>query len=596
MKQPRDNIDLDTGRLVASDHPLVNEDPTNFYPEQYLLQCLHRRLMSVYKFTLHMRRKVEKKESTRPFVFLYKVDFPDMEPKRIRLPETFDELLTQATKKLHLGRPAKQVFDDDGNAFTDIESIPSMCPLYISCAERPVADDEQPLYRSRLPLKPAKATLNLPPVKQPKAKPKPEDAAQHQAIASSPFTVRENMRNSLITLFCSLTPEQKGALPATPALQKLISDVQQQKFEHQLLSQFIGSSSIWQSEYGKVVTTHAVDKMKGLKPNDCKFLIIGPRHSGKSTLLNAAATVFFQKLQISGDLGNYLLFPVNWELHQMLLDDFAKIYRLYIVTTMTGLRNARMDLLKVIDALEQWFLSIITIQGVPLFPPALLHAENFPKELITGIGQRVSKAWSSKKDFSGFVEMTLALPKEIAHAFGLKNVVYIFDHLDVADVVAQSPRHFTNAHQQVTLADVLCGEIAQAPYFIAAKDDAALFDMFTLTDFRQLSTERILEPKEKREILIADPSLVVSYEMCHGCPAYCAQFDRVYEFVKTNQKNLKTEFTKLRSVVMTSRKEQVRQEVSRLCFLLAQTDTDDIINDDVLSDLQDSRELEVRIR
>ena len=544
-----------------------------------------------------MRRKVEKKESTRPFVFLYKVDFPDMDPKRVRLPETFEELFSLATSKLELIRPAKQALDDEGNPFTDINSIPPMSQIYISCAEPVVENDDQPLYKSRLPLKPSKPTLKLPPVKQPKSKEKPENAAQHQAIASSPFTVRENMRKSLITLFCSLTPEQKAALPASTALQKLVSDVQQQTFEHQLLSQFIGpTASIWQSEHGKVVTNYAIDKMKGLKPNDCKFLIIGPGHSGKSTLLNAAATIFFQKLQISNEISNYLLFPVNWQLHRILLDDFAKFYRLYIITAMTGLRNARMDLIKVIDALEQWFLSIVTIQGVPLFPPALLHAENFPKEIISGIGQRVSKAWMSKKDFRGFVETTLALPKEIAHAFGLKNVVYIFDHLDVADLSLQAPRHFSRGSQPISLGEILCGEIAQAPYFVAAKDDAMLFDMFTLTDFKQLSTERMLETKEKKEILVADPSLVVTYEMCHGCPAYCAQFDRVYEFIKNNQQNLKTEFTKLRSVVMNSRKEQVRQEVSRLCFLLSQSDTDDILSDDVLNSLQDARELEVRIR
>ena len=544
-----------------------------------------------------MRRRA-KKESERPYVFLYKIDFPDMEPEKIRLPRTFKKLLTMAEECLELVRPAKHVLDDLGNPYTDIKSIPPHADLYISCADAPVDEEDQPLYKSRLPRwYVPESARRLPPVKQPKPKPKPEDAAEHQAIALSPFTVRENVRNSLVALYSTLTRDQRESLPASDALQRLVTDFQQHTFEHQLLSQFIGpTSAIWQSEYGKTMKSYAIDKLKGLKPDDCRFVVVGPSRSGKSTILSAAATVFFQKLQISGDVSKYLMFPLNWQLYQLFFEDFAKLYKLYVTTIMASLKNARMDLMKVIDALQQWFLSIVNIQAMPLLPPVILHMPGFPKEVIISIGQKINRFWSSKRDFRGFVEATLRMPEEIARAFGFTNVVYVFDHLDVADVMLQPSAHFNKSNDLVSLPDLICERLACCPYFVAARDDALMFDMFSLTDFRQISTERMIQMEEQKAILVVEPPLVLNYEMCHGCPAYCATFDRVYDFIKRNEKIMKIQFTKLKSIVVASRKDHVRQELCRLCLLLSQADTDGFFTNEIMNGLQNAGEVEAHVR
>lgn len=549
-------------------------------------------------FPVQMRRRIETKEPVRPFVFLYKIDFPEMQPKKIRLPKTMAELLTQATSVLELNRPAKQVFDDLGEPFFDCESIPPRAQLYISCAAPQNDDVDEPVYKSRRPLKnQTKAGLTLPPVKQPKVKAKPDDAAEHQAVASAPLTVKENMRNALLTLYTSLTPDQRAALPAATSLDKLTCDSQLFGFERQLAAQFIGpNSSIWQTESGMNVMNFATEEIKGKRPGEFHYSITGPSRSGKSTLLWAMVTTFFQKLQISGDIRKYLVVPINWSVQQLVFTDLPKFYALFVTSTISALKNVRIDLLSVADTLQQWFLSIISLQAMPLLPPCLIHMPGFPKDLVASIGQRVHKAWSNKKSgLYNFLATTVDLPQQIANVFDFESVVYVYDHFDETDVMIAPVEHFGEKSEPVPLPELLCGQLSQAIYFVAAKDDSRFMDVFSCDDGQTVTTERIMSSDEEKEIRIAQPSLIITYEMCHGCPGYCVMFNRIFETIKNNQKILKPQFTRLRSVVATSRKQQLKSDIYRLCRLLSLTDTDNIFDDDLMNDLQDMDELEVHV-
>ena len=291
-----------------------------------------------------------KKIKQRPFVYLYKIDVLDEMPHKIRLPETMKELFQVAQKALDLKRPVRQIFDSSEQdrkryeTIEDIENVPK-AKLYVSCVG-PLDDDllptgesfqtdfrdrNAPLYRSRLPLNPVQEHFNRlaeMKTKQPKPKPVVANAVQHQVIAASPQTVQENMRDSLLSLFANMTPEQKSSLSSYEALNKLANNTSYFSLEHSLLSQFIGPSSvIVNTEIAKLVNTWIIDRLKGLKPPDCRFVIVGPSKSGKSTLLNSLVMMFYQKLQISGEASNYLVFPLNWSLYTIFLEDITKRFQ-----------------------------------------------------------------------------------------------------------------------------------------------------------------------------------------------------------------------------------------------------------------------------
>ena len=546
------------------------------------------------------------KAPQRPIVYLNKIDFPDERPKKVRLPLKWQEFLELAATELELKRPVKQVLSKSGEQYTSIESIPERSHLFIACANPIVEDDDAPVYKSRLPLNiVSQAALNLPPVKQPKPKPKREDAIQHQVLAASNQTVQSNMRDSILTLFASLSPEQKAALPSAPALTKLLNDTSYYSLEHTLLSQFIGPSSvIFNSEIGKLTSSWVIDRLKGLKIPDCQFVLVGPTKSGKSTLLMTFVMMFYQKLQISGEATNYLIFPLNWSLYSIFLDDISKLYNIFVTTIFESLRSTKMNLIPIIAPLQQWFQFLITIPAFSPLPPVVLHFPGISTDAIINVGMKIHKAWNSKSGLKDFLVQMARLPIMIAHAFGMKNSVYVFDHFDACGYLIEPNSRFSESEEPVSLTNVLCNALTDSIYFIATLDDFEFFENFSLQNYRQLSTERIIplpdenEKENVNEILIAQPPLTISIESCRGCPAYCATFKRLCELVKTtNEKTaVKNQFSTLKSIVDASRKNILKQEIYRFCKLLATEDSDDIFTSEVLTELESRPEYDIRLR
>jgi hypothetical protein len=215
------------------------------------------------------------------------------------------------------------------------------------------------------------------------------------------------------------------------------------------------------------------------------------------------------------------------------------------------------------------------------------------------LGQRIHKQWNQRNDFDGFFRAVLALPHDLAVAFGFKNVVFVFDHLDVCDIVLEPPTRFSREdNERIAFPDFISEALEKAMYFVATKDDGAFFQIFAGHDSRPLTTERLITKQCDRQIIIAEPMFSLTFDMCHGCPGYWALFDRVYEIVQRSQgkKENKTMFTKLRFVIESAKKESIHHEVIRRCNLLAQTDTEDTLGHRLMNELDGRKEIETRVR
>ncbi|OHS96278.1 hypothetical protein TRFO_37550 [Tritrichomonas foetus] len=538
-------------------------------------------------------------KDTRPFIYLYKIEFPDNPPKRIRLPKTITEILKLSNDVLELPRPARQIFDADNNPITDIEKIGAKAKLYISCAAPPSEEDEFQ-YKSRLP-KPAGSTFHkLPTMKPPKLKPRREDQAQQCAIAACPTTVKENLRDSILSLFASLTPEHKAKMSMAATLQKMTTDTQLYVVENALITQYIGPSTVVSNTpIGQQVQAWMIERLKGLMPEECKFAITGPSQSGKSTLLNTAVSLFYQKLQITNEAPNYLIFPINWLLQQIYLDDINKLYNLFINTALKMLRNARMEYIPIMGPFKQWMSSLITQQVQAPLPPQILHYTSFPHDAVVNIGRAIHDSWAKPEGFRQFIKEIVSFPNRIAQAFGFKSAVYVFDHFDSCGYEISPTDHFATENQSsVVLSELVCEAIDSCPFFVASQNDFDFFNVFSLQEYKQLSTERLVTIKGEKEIYVQQPPIVLNMDHCRGCPAYCATFQRVCDLAEeaASRTALKSQFTKLKSVVDISRNEMLKQEFLKLCILLGNEDTENIFNEEIMNELMELPELVIRVR
>ena len=541
-------------------------------------------------------------KDTRPFIYLYKIEFPDNPPKRIRMPKDMEELLKIATDVLELSRPARQVFDSNDEPVTEFEHIIPKANLYISC-NPPHEDKDEWEYKQgfRASTNKLHSYQKLPLAKQPKVKPPPEDANQQLAIAANPLTVKENLRNAIISLYATLTPEHISYLECAETVQKLSRDTQLFEFESILMNQYIGpSTSINQTPVGQQTTFWMMDKLKGLPVEDCRFIITGPAQSGKTTLLSIAASLLFNKLILSGEIVHYLMFPLNWTLHSICIDDIQKLYTLYVNTTLDILKLCRLDLIPIISSLSNWILNLITIPGLPAMPPTLTHYPNFPTKKLLELGKRIHKKWFDPNGFNDFVHEIINFPNNLAQAFGFVNAIYVYDHFDSCAYYINVPtEQFPEPHQKaIDLSQVVCESLEKCPFLIASQVDSDFFDHFSVKEFRQLTTERLIKQKGEHELVVMQVKLLLSMDMCKGCPAYIAMFNHVCELAAevTRRAALKSRFSQLQSVVDIARNEILRQEFIKLCILLGAADADGHFDEKKMNELMALPEISIRIR
>jgi len=527
-------------------------------------------------------------------VFLYRVDFPDEIPKVMQLPKTVETLLQKATDIMNLPRPAQQIFDENWNQIESIETIQPNSKLFISCTKQ-YNEESNKTYKSRIGKKRGlEVKLDLPIVKQPVSKPKPENAEEHIAIASSPYTVKENLRNSLLSLYSSLTPNQKAELSCSECLQALSNDTQLYFIEHTLASQFIGPSCvISNSEYGKLTTEFAMNHLKGLNINECRFAISGPQQSGKTTLLNIISSLFYQKLMLSSESYNYLFFILNWSLNQDEIHCIEKIFETVITHTFESLKYTRMNLLPIIPTLTQWFLSLITLQGFPATPPALQKLSQFPIQPLVSIAKQLHSSWNSKSKMDMFFFDLFSLPRNIALAFGLKNAVYIFDHFDLSGYEISPSGRFSQSETSVKLNEVLCSVIDSTPFFVASLNDEDFFNLFNIDSFRNLKTERVINEKRTTRITVVDPPLTIGFNDCRGAPGYCYVLSELINKIKQYNELPKKQFMKMSTVVDLCRQSLLKQELQRFLEYLC-TASDDI-SPNVMNTISDMTYLDMKI-
>ncbi|KAK8895575.1 hypothetical protein M9Y10_024045 [Tritrichomonas musculus] len=550
--------------------------------------------------SIHSPKKSPQKD-TRPFVYLYKVDFPDNPPKRIRLPKDMKELLQTATEVLELPRPAHQIFDSNDEPITEFEKILPKAHLYIVMTPPPPPEDDTPDYLSSPRKAPASPYKKLPIMKQPKSSPKPDDYNQQLQIASHPYTVKENLRNSIISLYASLNQDQISHISFADTIQKLSRDTQQFEFENILLSQYIGPTTVIESTpIGQQTTNWVMEKLKGLPVEDCRFLVTGPSQSGKSTLLSIAATLFFQKLQLANQLKSYLMFPLNWLLQQIYIDDVTKLYHMFVDHSVHMLQICRLELIPIIQSISNWLHNVITIPGIPAIPPTLTHYPGFPTKEFGELGKRIHDTWGRDDGFLAFVTEIVNFPNNLAKAFGFVSAIYVLDHFEACAFQLNPPTDKFKDERQppVFLSEVICKTLNQCPFFIASQNDSEFFNIFSVKDFKQWTTERLITTDEERELVVLQAKVLITKNMCRGCPAYLALYSHVCDLASevTRRAALKSQFSKLKSVADIARNEMLKQEFLRMCILLGLADTDGNFDENRMNDLMEMEEISIRVR
>ena len=515
-------------------------------------------------------------------VRICKVDGDVAQAIEIKFNSNIDVFLKNATVALDLRRPATQVLDEKLNRITNLKEISPDTVLFISCAKIPTDESKEPIFKKRTTSL-IRPQINLPLIEQEKqGKPLPENAAQHQAVAASPNTVRDNMRESLLAIYASMKPEAKAQLPENEALQKLLNNTQNYLFQDSLISEFISpTTDISEDPNSSAVFQYLLNQLKDKKPSECQFAVTGPIQSGKSTMLSFASTIFFQKAQISDELKNYLIIPINFLIHQFDLTDFNKILGLLVVPTMRALRIQRPEFAPYVPALQSWFLSL-NAKALPTFPPTIAPNETLLRSNISAFGAKIHKLWNTKKALKEYIDICVRFPNEIASIFGFSAAVPVYDHFELCGAALIPSGQFSESEEPASIPEAFCNAMEGSPFFVASQNDTEFFKYFTCQN-TELSTLRIITEAPSKKIVFTKPLYTLTGAICEGCPAYCSYYEHLCKSIEDmNAKSTAKSFSKIRSIVDVSRRSDVHQEMTRFINLFEE----DEIPASVLEEIQ----------
>jgi hypothetical protein len=486
---------------------------------------------------------------------------------------TLEKLLEDAVPILGLSARAEKIFAEDGTAIHSTDAIFDQATLVISTGEPFQYSPPSPnSLRARYGSPPPKARTPTSPLSPPS--PKSPDAPrltrrqrEHQAfqrlVATAPRSAQETMKLATAAVYDALAPEQKAQLGVPGEMERAVREVQEGLFQAHLYREGITAPAV---EDG--VLARVVDLFTRLPLCDVRFVVAGPRQSGKTALLHTMAMVLNRKLQLSGEAGRCLVFALNFEMHTLHVAEPAALLRLFVHAAFDALEYSALRLVPLAEGLRRWFL--LSVFGSAASPPVCAGFDAAP---LQALARAVAAALAADGDraLEDFLRRVAAFPREFALALGFTDVLFVLDSFEFAGVsLAPGPGLFPRALRGCNFADCLCAELSAAAYVVAMQNEQDFMETFSCADAALVDTQGFVEPGDLGVVEVAEPSLMITAEDCGGCPGFIGRFRRLADDVRRTAENaaIPSQFSDLKTFPDISRRRAVKLGLLRLGALL----------------------------
>ncbi|OHS97624.1 hypothetical protein TRFO_09325 [Tritrichomonas foetus] len=556
------------------------------------------------------RKSLSQRQAQGILVQVVRNAYPRSDPKRYRL-FSLDKLLKESMQLVGLNAQAKKIFNKDGCLVKSIDEVNDGDVLYISSGEK-FAYGISPVKR-QLP--------KYEPVESPKEEHKPDTPTktkseirqenkqnrfQHEVlsfqriVAVTQKTVDENLRESTASVYAALLENQRRRLPNWYQLQYAHDETQQARLIEHLINLKICPTS---ANVIPEVYDWSMDLFRGIEVDDIRFVITGPRQSGKTTLLHSTASTLMRKLQCSDEASKYLFFPFNFEIESLELNNHNHLLKLFMKIAFEALEYCHLAFLPLISQLRKWFT--LSVFGTQMqYPTGISQFEGVNEKALKELAKKLHSSLQAKDGHSieNFVTTLCELPSQLAKALGLSGVIYIFDNFDYASEVFLTPGEncFPDSLKPVSLCQALCNELQNNLYIVSLQDEQRFLECFTCDNAALLDTEGILNGSQtvtqnNVSIVVRQPPLRLSVDNCLGCPGYVARFERLCELVKRMELNsaVPSQYAIVKTSSDRSRLSVVKQEIVRLSELLSDAGST-VITKDLLNRLIDQEAMNVK--
>ncbi|OHS93488.1 hypothetical protein TRFO_40217 [Tritrichomonas foetus] len=533
------------------------------------------------------RKPLHERSMRGKLIYIAKNAYPRDNFKRYKF-TSLDKLLSESMTLVGLNEHAKKIYKEDGTVVKDETDILDGQKYLISCGEKynygfpspgrkssPIKKDVPPEeVEDKSPAKPDEPPKSKEQIKFEKKQQRfqKEVLSFQRILAVSPKTVEETLHHATSSVFQSLLENQRRRLPNYYQLQEIHDSTQQGRFISHLIDQKICPSS---NDILAEVDDWTINFLKAASLDELKYVITGPRQSGKTTLLYTISSILFRKLQISEEASNYLFFPMNFEYQTLELSNHSNLLKLFISTAFDALEYCNFALLPYVQQLRKWF--IMTVYGAQLqFPNGITQVGNVDVNALTALSKGLGTALKGQgqNGLQNFIQKVCEFPALFAKALGFTDVIFILDSFEYCDFFfTPNDEVFPESLKPVSLSQTLCESLMNnsSLYLISLQDEQHFMECFSCDDAALIDTEGLLRGiTSPSEIIVRQPPLRLGIDDCLGCPGYISMFEKLCNMARAMQLNAAatSQYSLIRTQADLSRMKVVKQELVRLCHLL----------------------------
>jgi hypothetical protein len=255
--------------------------------------------------------------------------------------------------------------------------------------------------------------------------------------------------------------------------------------------------------------------------------VIGPRRSGKTTLIYMFVKLLLRHLLSNGQWKRVFMFSVNWSHLLAQNTSLEQFYYRFTELLVNHLCKQRVSLSPYRGGLLLFFRKAISQRGPVHLPQELVRKHPQPCSFLRNIAARLQNLYHVQQDLPQFLNHVCSLPRSVAEAFSFHDVFYVFDHVDATHMYLQSSNGSTISER---LSRYVLTNCAAGMVLFGCIDADAFMHCFTDSPY----TECMLDALDAIETvnLVDDESVFSLYpdiprdadlSALQGCPAFLAK-------------------------------------------------------------------------
>lgn len=195
--------------------------------------------------------------------------------------------------------------------------------------------------------------------------------------------------------------------------------------------------------------------------------IVGPRRSGKSTLLAALTDQYLYELAASGQWHSTFVLAIDLKILTSLATNYKEFYRTLYSVILEAVAKQRPPLIPIVEKLRTELHSV-TEYSVPVYTN-----HGFPD--VDYICEKICKYWNDENGLDAWFAYVTMLPVLLPQALGFKNTTLMVDNLDCADIVIQPTPPFNDNNGYIILVEHIKYALTLTNFVVSCENQTNFF-------------------------------------------------------------------------------------------------------------------------